>query len=165
MSLSILPLSQRDPRWAKKLLGFSKNTIHSYGCTLTCFSMLLGYIYGFTNEPDLINTRLKSSGNYHPINNKHGAFLNAYLVWANIPRLFSKIKFVKRGWNYNNTEVSYYIYIKKLPVLVEVNAAKIGAAKHWVLAIGGGKIVDPWDGKVKSIYTYPLTGYALFDRS
>lgn len=163
MSISIVPLSQRDSRWRSYKLGFSNYTIGSHGCTLTCLTMLLRYL-GYSSFPHTVNTSLKSLGNYNAKTNPKGAFLGALLVWHNISRVF-KIRFVKRAYSYNNVEVSWYIYVKKLPVLVEVNAAKIGAARHWVLFIGNGKMIDPWDAKVKPTNTYPLVGYALFDRA
>jgi hypothetical protein len=62
-------------------------------------------------------------------------------------------------------KVAYQIYIKKFPVMVEVNGAAIGGRKHWVLFVGDGKMVDPWTGSVRAISTYPLTGYSLYDRT
>jgi hypothetical protein len=49
--------SQRDPRWARLLLGNSRTTtIGGYGCKLTCLSMMVGVM------PDKVNEILKKAG-------------------------------------------------------------------------------------------------------
>jgi hypothetical protein len=40
-------------------------------------------------------------------------------------------------------------------VLVEVDGKPIGGYRHWVVYIGNGKMIDPWDGKEKSTSSYP----------
>ncbi len=147
-------LSQRDPRWAKKKLGFSTLTIGGYGCTLTCLTMLINQFSKIQYTPNEVNDKLK----------KVNAFTGALLIWSRVPIAFPFLKFNKRAYNYNNLEVALYVYVKKTPVMVEVNGAKIGAPKHWVLFIGGGKMNDPWTGKQSSTNTYPLTGYSLFEK-
>ena len=49
-------------------------------------------------------------------------------------------------------------------VMVEVNAASIGAVKHWVLFVGRQKMIDPWTGTTESTSKYPLTGYSIYHR-
>lgn len=149
-------LTQRDPRWSKVKLGFSSLTIGSHGCTLTCITMLINHIYGWSLRPDEVNTALKEVK----------AFDGAYVIWARIPLAFTRLKFIKRVRNYNNLEVSLYVYGKRTPVLVEVYAGKIGAPRHWVLFIGNRKAIDPWTGKEVSTGEYtPQTGYALFQKA
>lgn len=160
----VKPLSQRDPRWANKKLGFSNYTIGSHGCTITSLTMLLNYL-GYAETPDTVNNTLKTLGNYDRLKNPKGAFQNALLVWANIQRVYPKLKFVWRGLNYDNVKVAWYVYVKSLPVMVEVNAAKIGAPRHWVLFKGGRIANDPWTGKEIATNYYPLTGYGLYDRA
>jgi hypothetical protein len=54
---SIAPLSQRDARWAKTLLGNSNvSTIGAYGCLITSMAMLAGL------TPDVLNLRMKPRG-------------------------------------------------------------------------------------------------------
>ena len=48
------PLSQRNPLWGNKYLGFSNTYIRDYGCTITGLSMILG------TTPDVVNDRLKA---------------------------------------------------------------------------------------------------------
>ena len=153
--IPITTFSQRDLKWAKKYLGFSKLTIGNYGCTLTCLASLVSYVYQETYTPDRVNNMLK---------NVNG-FVGALVLWSKIPVAFGKLKFIKRVYAYNNLETSLYVYGRKMPVLVEVNAARIGAARHWVLFLGSQKEMDPWDGVIKPTATYPMTGEAFIQRA
>lgn len=158
------PLSQRDPRWKDKKLGFSNLTIGNYGCTITCLTMLLNHVEGKNYQVDEVNDKLKTLGNYHQTNNPKGAFSGAYLVWANVQRVYPSLKFVKRVFNYNNVEVAWWVYVMKMPVMVEVNASSIGAPRHWVLFIGNRQACDPWTGTIVSTSKYPATGYAIYKK-
>lgn len=54
---SIVPLSQRDSRWAKLALGNSSvSTIGAYGCLITSMAMLAGL------TPDVLNARMTPRG-------------------------------------------------------------------------------------------------------
>lgn len=152
--MTIKPLSQRDKRWASKKLGFSNLTIGSYGCTLVSLTMLLNYL-GYIDTPDQVNQKLKSVK----------AFSGALLLWTNVQKAYPKLKFIKRAYNYSNIEVASYVYVRKLPVMVEVNASSIGAPRHWVLFKGGGVMNDPWTGKEEKTSKYPLTGYSLYQKA
>lgn len=162
--MNITPLSQRNSQWSRKILGFSNKTIGTQGCTLTCLTMLLNH-YGYSETPDTVNANLKSLGEYSK-KNPYGAFQGALLVWQNVFRKYPRVKFIKRVRNYSNAEVSFQVYVKNNPVLVEVYAGKIGAPIHWVLFIGNRKCNDPWFGKELSTgYYTPQTGYSLYERS
>jgi hypothetical protein len=117
---------------------------------------------GYNETPATVNEKLTAADGY--AKDKYGN-PTALLLWAVPQRIWPKIKFVWRGYNYSNAKVAYQIYIKKFPVMVEVNGAAIGGRKHWVLFVGDGKMVDPWTGSVRAISTYPLTGYSLYDRT
>ena len=149
-------MSQRDPKWISKTLGFSRLTIGKYGCTLTSLTMLLNRTFGWQLTPVDVNQRLKD----------FGAFQGALVLWARIPLAYPQLKWVWRDYNYNNVKVAWYVYVRKLPVLVEVNGAKIGAPKHWVLYTGGRQMVDPWpiSGAIRPTTYYPATGSAIFDK-
>lgn len=149
-------MSQRDPQWAQKYLGFSTKTIGNFGCTITCLTMLLNRTFGWQLTPIDVNNRLK----------EFGAFSGALILWARVPLAYPQLKWVYRDYNYSNAKVAWYVYIRKIPVMVEVNGAKIGASKHWVLFTGNREMVDPWPigGAVRPTSYYPLTGDALFDR-
>ena len=151
---NIKPLWQRNPKWGKMKLGFSNLEIEDYGCTLTCLTMLINYLEGSNYTPDYVNGKLKQAK----------AFTGALIIWSRVPIAFPVLKFIKRGHNYSNLEVSNYIYLKKLPVMVEVNADSIGGLYHWVLFVGDRKIIDPWRGTIRSTSTYPTTGYSLYQK-
>lgn len=153
--MQVTPLSQRDARWGNKYLGFSKLKISGFGCTLTSLTMLLNYVEGKSYRVDEVNDKLKAVK----------AFTGALLIWSRVPLAFPSLKWVKRAYNYNNVEVAWNIYAKGMPVLVEVNGAKIGAPRHWILFTGQGKANDPWLGKVISTSYYPLTGYSVYQRA
>lgn len=144
--------SQRDKRWANKKLGFSNKTIGNYGCTITSLASLLSHVYNEKFYPDRVNDDLKGVG----------AFVGALVLWSKVEKAYPRLRWIKRAYNYNNAEVAWSVYVKKVPVLVEVNGAKIGAPRHWVLFVGGRQAMDPWFGRMTSTGTYPTTGYSLF---
>jgi hypothetical protein len=118
--------------------------------------MLLNYV-GYSETPKTVNDNLKVNG----------GFQGALLVWGAVQKLYPKVKFVGRYNGYNNTAVWNEINLpwKKMPVMVQVNAAKIGGFYHWVLFIGGGVCLDPWWGNSTSTGYYPPNGYAIYDRA
>ena len=140
----IKQLSQRDRRWKNIKVGIGNLTIGQAGCAITCLAMLSG------TTPIVVNNELKRVKGY--------AYTNL-VIWTKLIKTILKLKFIKRVYKYNNAEVK-----KNLPCLVEVNAAKIGAVRHWVLFIGGYKMIDPWTGKIESTKKYPLTGYSIIKK-
>lgn len=158
--ITVPVLSQRDPRWAWKYLGFSTATIGGYGCLLACLTMLSG-----KTDISQVNEILKSLGNYSG-NNPNGAYLGNLVVWANIPKALPSLKFVGRFYSYDNQAVADYVYNKKIPVIVQVDAAPIGAPRtdHYVLYIGNKKLIDPWTGQIRPTSDFPIVkGYALYE--
>jgi hypothetical protein len=165
--IPVIPLSQRDPRWAAKLLGFPTKyigsdgkervyttTIGQSGCTLTCMTMLLNYRLNANMGVDEVNEQFKRAG----------AFSGPLIYWSKVPLAYP-VKFVSRYYNYNNFVAWKYTYIYHKPVVVQVNASKIGATQHWCLMLGDKKMADPWTGNIVSTSTYPLTGLAIYDWS
>ena len=133
MSQPIL-LSQRDPKWSNKKLGFSETLIKDYGCTITCIGMKFGV------TPDVVNECLKAVN----------GFLSGNLViWKKLEEALPGVKFVYKYGEYDNEKVK-----QNLPCIVEVNGAPIGGDRHWVLFIGNQKIYDPWDGQEKPTSAY-----------
>lgn len=139
-------LSQRDQLWGKDKLGFSNTLIENYGCTITCLTMLAGLF----NVGD-VNKRLKAVNGYANGN---------LLIWSKIKEAFSWLEFEWRGYSYDNNRVKQAI-IDYGGCLVEVDGSPIGGDKHWVLYIGNGRLIDPWDGKEKPTSTYIAIGYSI----
>lgn len=153
----IQPLSQRDPSLAGIKLGTSNVTIWDYGCALTDMTMLINFLSGKNYSVAGINNMLIDGKGYAEGN---------LMWWTKIPDIFPYLKFMWRGWNYENTSVADYVYNRKIPVIVQVDAAPIGSPRsdHYVLYIGDGKLADPWDGKIKATSFYPNPkGYILYE--
>lgn len=155
--MNIPTMSQRDSRWASEKLGNSKTlTIGTDGCALVCLTMLLNYV-GYAETPPTVNANLK----------KTKAFQGALIYWPNVQKAYPKIKFVWRGGKYENARVASQIYLKNMPVLVQVDFDGTDKKdfRHWVLFKGFMKANDPWTGKEISTNFYkPLLGYSLFSR-
>lgn len=146
-----VPLSQRDPRWSGLTLGESSHTIGFQGCTITCIAMF----YGLT--PDLVNDLLKKADAYYPENENDPFNPQKDLVWwTKLGQAIPGAKFVYKYNQYNNDTV-----LQNIPCLVEVNAASIGASRHWVLYIGNHQLIDPWDGKIKPTSTYDALSFVV----
>jgi len=159
--LDVKPLSQRDPRWATKKLGFSTYSIGSKGCTITAFTILVNYVYGANYGVDEVNEKLKEFQAFAKDMNGQ----RSLLIWSLAAKAYPKLKWIYRDYNYNNSKVWWYVNIHKIPVCVEVNAWAIGAPKHWVLYLGSQKMADPWTGKIEATSKYPATGDALYQRA
>lgn len=157
-------LSQRDPRWAKKHVGFGSKTFAQVGCTVTALTMLLNRLFKYSLTPDEVNIRLKAVKAFSD-GSTNGVGKGNLIVWYRVPYAFPELKWSKRVKGYRNVEVALYVYAKRTPVMVEVDAKSIGAPRHWVLYLGFQKMADPWTGTEKSTKAYPPTGYSLFDKA
>lgn len=140
---TLVPLSQRDPRWGGKLLGFSKtSTLENFGCTVTCVAMMAGL------TPDEVNERLKLVQ----------GFQVDLILWTKIKEAIPWLEFEWRGRTYDEARVKDAIS-KYGACLVEV---QLPTLKHWVVYVGDGKMLDPIDGKQKPTSHYPkATGYTV----
>ena len=143
--------SQRDAKWKNTKLGYGSTTIGRFGCTITALAQLL-LLNGYNETPATVNEKLKANKGFVGDNKN-------LIVWEAIVKAF-KAKHLKRGYSYNNAEVLDAIK-KYKGCLIEVDGAKIGAPKHWVLYIGNGKALDPWTGKEISTSYYPPIGYSV----
>jgi hypothetical protein len=148
--------SQSDKRWAKEKLGFSNLTIGNYGCTVTSIANWLKF-FGIDVTPQAVNDRLRAVNGF--ANDSFGN--KALVIWTKLPKAFPTIKFIWRNYIYDNLKVSWYVYVKRIPVLVE---CRVKNFRHWVLFIGNRKMVDPLIGGERSTSTWPLTGYTLLEK-
>lgn len=149
--------SQNDLRWRFKKVGFGKGTFGyvpwvsgGVGCTVTALTGLL-FVAGYDLTPDQVNEKLKAVD----------GFTGNLILWAKIPKAFPKVKFLYRYYKYNNAIVKGLVE-KGTPVLVEVMTR---SGKHWCLYLGDQKMLDPWDGRVKSTSTYNPIGFAHLEIS
>jgi hypothetical protein len=149
-----LPIfSQRDDRWKNDKHGTSSSTLGQTGCLVTALAMIFKYFGLKDTTPKLLNQILT----------KNKGYANGNLViWQRVAEL-TGMKFVKRVNPYSNTDVAWNIYVRKIPVLVEVLAPKgVPGGKHWVVFLGNQKAIDPWTGTITSTSKYTAIGYAIY---
>lgn len=156
--IQVIPLCQSDKRWAKVRLGngTAKQTIGSDGCTLTAITAFINYVYKTDYTPDQVNKILKDNG----------GFLGALVIWSVVTKCFPRLKFVWRHKTYNNVKAAFIVYIKRTPLLAEVDYDGLTrtAGRHWVLLLGDRKLFDPIDGKIKPTSSYKMwTGMSEFE--
>lgn len=151
--------SQTDPRWSKIKLGKStakNSTIGDIGCAMTAVCNLQNLLFGTRFTPQEVNQWCIEKDVY--------SYSNGYALmnWTRVYRVFPGLKFVYRDWNYSNLLVWRWINISpKVPVIV---CAKTRfAPQHFFVFIGGGKMVDSLDGRIKPTSSYSaLTGSVRF---
>jgi len=157
--LSNFPIvCQRDSRWSRKKLGFGTGTIGSYGCLLCSFTAILQY-FKIKTDPIEVNEKMKEIYGYV------GDTKNLW-VWNKPPEIYPV--YYKGSNSYNDTKVKNWL-ADKVPVIIQVDGAPIGAQSHFVVSIGGGKIMDPWFGDIRdfsfytpqSYYVYTYTGESM----
>lgn len=151
--MNIPVLSQRDPRWADMLINKTTSTVGSYGCTLTCLSML------FDKTSDEMNIWLAANRGY----------VNDLIWWVNVP-------YFKKRFYCERTIAPVEEIREELKaghaILLAVHLGKDNPLKpnHWVLCTDENfTIHDPWFGDTVSLmerYGSPekaILGGAYFD--
>jgi len=152
--------SQKDSRWAYKILGFNKNlryNIYNYGCLITCLSMIACY-FGHNTNPGTMNKFLKDVTGF-----SNGGFYN----WGYISRIFKDIKERWVGTPDSLTDAQINEIKEALdngfPVMVQLdsNPRTVKTDMHYGLLIGYDPLdennftmIDPIDGKIVSTKRY-----------
>jgi len=144
--------SQRDSRWKLKKLGYGTGSIGSYGCLLVSYTMLLNH-FGIKLNPVAVNENMKNRGGYSGVTKN---LWNWYVADVLYDTAYQGSK------AYNNSAVLKLLN-NGIPVIIKVDGAPIGGLSHYVLAIGDGKIADPWTGTIKSFSSYKALGYNAYD--
>ena len=142
---NIIPLSQRDKRWGDTTLGYGTTKIKDYGCLITALTCLAR-----GSDVRKVNDILKANNGYVGANGN-------LVVWAKvsvIPGLTFKYKY----YYYDNQKVKQII-ARDGGCVVEVDGAPIGGNRHWLLFIGDGKLIDPWDGQIKTTSSYQVISF------
>lgn len=156
--LSVPLINQRN---FPQKLGFSNVTIADYGCVLSCLTALSG-----RTDVAAVNELFKQKTIELNKQGQDGPFVQQNLVyWVKVPLALPNLKFVWRGWTYENDKVKDWI-AKGFPVVVEVDAAPIGAPRssHFVIYIGDQKCMDPWTGRIRPTSDFPdVKGYVLYE--
>jgi hypothetical protein len=142
---TINPLSQNDPVWKSKRLGFdNSNTIGKWGCLLTCLAMVANR-YGYDETPLSLNDKLKALG-------PNVGFMGALVIPASLPRVLPRLRFRNYIECHNSPAPLADIdasLAAEMPVIVEVDYSPApGLQNHWVVlyqkSAGDYLIRDPW---------------------
>ncbi len=146
-------LCQRDPLWNTVSIGESGLSLGRYGCTITAICM--------------IHSKFFNKGSIMPFEAaKQWSFTKQGLIeWTK--SVFPNMKFVHRGYTYDEKDISTYALQRSLGVIVEVDNSHWCAVWQWI-PLAGPILFDPWDGTVlwnwKKKYK-KITGYALFKKN
>jgi len=103
--------------------------------------------------PDVVNDRLNAVGGYQDTN---------LVYWPKIHEAIPELDFEWRGKSYDNARVLEAIAAYG-GCLVEVDFdGNLGTRDtHWVVFIGGGRMIDPWTGTTESTGKYKPTGFSI----
>lgn len=143
-------LSQRDARWATKLLGPSKCTCYQFGCTTTAISMFSDW-YGEHKDPGVLARSLTYTR-------------DGLIIWQSIGKIFKTLTFKWRFYSHDKKLITDALSSKNDTVLLNVDRGK-----HWVSAIYhipfvGYMTVDPWIGAKRTYRYSEVSGGALLTR-
>jgi hypothetical protein len=123
VELPVPAFAQDDPRWSRRLLGPTDETLGMEGCTLTSVVMVLNF-YGVKTNPILLNDYLFTNGGY-----SNEGFLSFSDV---IPYTSGKVRLAYRG------APSYAMLDECLlaghPVIVQLTLPD--GAMHFVVVVG-----------------------------
>lgn len=113
--------SQKDPRWADKMLGSSDCSMKNFGCLVTDVAQALT-LAGYSVTPGDLVDNLSANGGFDE---------NGLLQWEVIGRLYPQFNFDSEVSNYINTT-----FVK----------GSWGLFKHWLLEVNG-VTYEPYYGK------------------
>lgn len=116
----MLSYAQTDPRWSNRLLGTSSVTIGNYGCAITALGNMAN------KTPLEVNEILKRGG---------GFLQGSLVIWGTACNLL--------GLKWSGTTTTQ----PKLPCIAQVRGS--GFPMHFVIILGGGQIIDSYDGRTK----------------
>lgn len=141
-------LSQRDSRWSRDYLGFSRvHTIGAWGCALVSLTMAMNALGVPIYHPGVLNNDLKRLG-------EGKGFIGARMVWRGVELLYPNIKLRAHILCRNSPAPVEFIntmIAKNAPVLIEMDMSpNPGLQTHWALVVGVMEdakdyvIHDPW---------------------
>lgn len=158
-------LGQRDPKWARILLGNSvSSTLGAYGCLVTSMAVISGC------TPQQMNDALRRNGGFQ--GEPRGAYMNyvgfttAFEKASESCGIRQKVKFVRMsdkmlagqerpaGWS--KTLTDWLAGGNPAIVEVDMDIKTTAQQQHFVVALPGTEveniqILDPWD-KVGDVY-------------
>ena len=146
-TLGVTPFSQRDPRWADRLLGTSSDTIAKSGCLLCCVAMAANTVGGTDLWPNELNALL---------NHVKGYMDGNLLAWFSIAAVTNATVY-DSGTCYDEPAPMTRLFQHTddgRPVICRVDSMKgyrDDAHEHWVLLVDEDKCIDPIDGQIKAM--------------
>lgn len=155
----VVPLSQRDPKWAGERLAFSTHgqTIGGFGCTITCLAMWLNFVTpGGSVTPRQVNEDLKAQGGF----TWDQAHTDQNLVlWPALPKIYPRLKYTGRIDCPDKPaplEIVDGLLQSGLPMIVYVDASSLsGLQQHFVLITFKRTttydIANPWTGTMQTL--------------
>lgn len=159
-------LSQRDPQWKGLTLGTSGLSIGDWGCTLiSC--IMAAQAFGRNLEVEDVLSRMNQKGGFSA-----GGSLNWLIIaevlgvdfgyrWETDADPTNRFERVKEIDGFRHIERLATVF--GIPTVVFVDTNHDARPNHWVVYIGSGMVVDPWDGQTKPLAVFErLYGYAIF---
>ena len=150
----LIPISQRDPKWANLKIGHSQLTIGAQGCALSCVSMATSFFGCFKNPQELMNfIDFTTEG---------------LILWQTL-RL-PPVHFTGRYYGKQDSVIQASLNNPNQVCLIQVTL-KSGAT-HWLFATGkmplvnAYLVIDPWMGYKSStlVYNNNITGFAIYSK-
>lgn len=153
---------QTDYRWRWQTLGFGRpfvQTLGGYGCTVASLANMSS-VLGKNWTPADFNNQLKQVSGF-----SNNAYVKEKVLvdWLAVEKLLpvKHVVRVRDRYSVNDDKIVKASIKSGMPVLIEFRHPS--GFRHWCLAVGDSKIVDPLKGLVK-FSTYPVSGYSLYKR-
>lgn len=133
--MSLLYLSQRDPKWANDKLGNSGLSIYNYGCATVDVSILTG-VFGIWQTPAELAA---VAANYDS---------QGYLQWEELNKMLKSIQFTREIQGRNDAAIVQALKGPNTACILQVDYGK-----HWVVCLhkmltkNDYACLDPWTGK------------------
>lgn len=131
--------SQRDPSWKKESLGFSENTIETFGCLLTASATVLTR-FGLKVNPSELNKALKKANGFSGAYMYYQVLSNIYPVDVELMQCTN----IPAPLNYIDSNLKKGLY----PIVEVDSNPKNGFQNHWVVIYkkvdNDYWVSDPW---------------------
>jgi len=154
--ISVLPLSQRDVKWAQMRFGFSGLRIGDHGSAVTALAMLLNAVYqtGAAHTPASVNDKLREKNAFQGKARDRVAWHLVAAIWPGL-QFDNIVECPTRPVSPGELAAIDACLADgvSVPVIAWVDASRLppGVRAHYVLVVGktehaGYIINDPWWG-------------------
>jgi hypothetical protein len=151
-NIKMTKYKQSNIKWGGEELDKSGYFLDYHGCLITALASIADI------EPDIVNGKMNSVG---------GITKKGWVVWGKISKAGIGLDFISRVRVYSNGEVLKAIKDYGFCLIeVDWDGNPRTEGRHWVIGIGGGKIIDPISGREAKLSKYSLLkGYAIIRKS